>query len=358
MTRQGTLRAARAYQRVTGRCRGFFHGLEVSFPLFLAAALFSVPACQRSNANQVVAKVSGVSITRRELDEAISRHGRPRQGNVKDASLQRRGLETLILERVLLDAVMKTGSLPDMPAVDAELTRRRHQFPTEESWQTFLAANHTNEAELRRDIQSAVLRERVLSKIAVAVSDAEIVRYYAEHASTFITDTASVRGRMAFTRVDPRTPPVARRRKLGTLEKLRAIWLHDDCKQHCDCADDTPDDIPDDGIDTGPACDKPGKFPSGIAVAVGTLAEGSVTPVVQVDGGYAIFQLGERRAASVISYERAREDIRYNLTHQKRAAAEAGMLTKIVCDARPEIYMKPGGKEIDLGCPKSGAKTP
>lgn len=308
--------------------------------------------CSESSKVEAIAVIADVALTRGEFDKRIVLFARSANPN---PSLQRQALESLIQERALARAAEKSGAKPDKQTVDAELARKRRQFPTEESWAAFLARSHRSEAELREEIEARLVREKVLAKTkaAVSVSDAEVAQYYAEHRATFVKSNASIRGRLAQVRLDTRASGAERRTKRDKLEKLRAVWQHEDCKKQCVCDGGEPEAPGDPDVDRTPLCREWDKLAEPwLSVAVSTLNEGDVTQVLETPEGSALFQLGERRAEHVISLEQAREDIRFKLLQDKRATAERAALQQIVCDAKPEIFIKIGGKEVDLGCPK------
>jgi peptidyl-prolyl cis-trans isomerase SurA len=322
--------------------------------------VLALSACQSrpDPGAQVVARVADGSVTRQQLDQGLGLVQRPASVPLDNPLLQRRALESLIQERALALAAEKSGAKPTKQTVDAELARKKQQFPTEESWAAFLARSHRSEAELREEIESRLVREKILAKAkaAVSVSDAEVAQYYAEHRATFVKSNASIRGRLAQVRLDARAAAAERRTKRDKLEKLRAVWQHEDCKKQCVCDGGEPDDPGDPDVDRTPFCREWDKLAEPwLSGAVGRLNEGDVSPVLETPEGYAVFQLGERRAEHVISLEQAREDIRYKLLQDKRVATERAALQQIVCDAKPEVFIKPGGQEMDLGCPKDAA---
>ena len=141
-----------------------------------------------------VADVNGTVITRQDLDSEFDsfRQRMMQQGQVlPEAELEgiRKQLLNQLIDRELLyqDSQKKGIKITDS-VVDAELSKLKGRFPSEEAFKNAMAASNTTESELlARITEGLAIRELIDTYITpkVSVTEKEVKAFYDENASIF-----------------------------------------------------------------------------------------------------------------------------------------------------------------------------
>lgn len=155
--------------------------------------------------DQVVAVIEGQVLTQSEL-EFETRVALVQQGGLQaafdslDEEALKGGLELAINLRLQVLSADRLEAFPaDQTEVEARVARFRDLFESGEAFQAFLARSGADLRLLTEVLERRVRAERILdSRIRprVQVSEAEVFRYYQQHASEYLEEYAAVKGRL------------------------------------------------------------------------------------------------------------------------------------------------------------------
>ena len=141
----------------------------------------------------VVAKVNGVAITSRELEEAVDRliprstyHGSVSEE--KRAEFREKALEELVTRELRYQDALARGMKPDKKQVKEHMGKIRERFKSKKEYKKALEQAGVTEDQLRARVEKDVLVSQVMVK-AVAepsrMSDADVQEYYDKNTGKF-----------------------------------------------------------------------------------------------------------------------------------------------------------------------------
>lgn len=290
-----------------------------ALPTSLVLAALLATGCGRCGARPSgpppppsVAVVNGepipVDALARELRDAVAgtEGNAPAQGDV----LRRRVLDDLIDRALLLQQARERSIVIGQDQVERAFLRVRAEYPGSH-FDDLLAQERLSQADLKARLKEQLTVERLFEQEVfpkVQVVDAEVERYYADHAQDFHEpdrvrvqqivvaskdEAEQIRQRL---RVNPQSfAEVARKSSIGPEGKS--------------------------GGDLG-FIGKGSGFPEVFDVCF-TLPPGTISEVTPSPYGFHIFRVVERRAAQRRTLEQARAEILEKLSREKRAAAQA-----------------------------------
>jgi foldase protein PrsA len=242
-----------------------------------------------NHANETVATVNGVQITKDKLYDAM----------VKDGGAPT--LENMITEELMNQEADDAGIEVTESDIDNEIKIIKAGFPTDEEWQQALAQNRTTEEQLRSDIVSQILMRKLLEP-QTSLTDEEIKQYYDENLEGMSTPE-QVRASHIL---------------VATQEEADAIMV--ELKGGADFATIAKEK----SIDPG-SKDKGGDlnfFPRGMMEApfeeaAFALEVGKLSAIVQTSHGFHIIKSTDKKAAVKPTLEEKMEEIRHRLIYQK-----------------------------------------
>ena len=158
--------------------------------------IFSIPvmAADKKLADDQVAMVNGVAITRAQFDKELNVHLQriARQGKqVSDEQMQALKtdiLEGLIEREVLYQESQKAGIKITDREIDEQIGSIKKRFPNEEDFQKALASMDLTEAEVRSQIQRGLaIRKLIDQKVAskIVITDEATSAYYSDNPQLF-----------------------------------------------------------------------------------------------------------------------------------------------------------------------------
>lgn len=174
----------------------------------------SVLTPETVTADTVMAEVNGVKITFGELSKTV-RERIPNvtgHGTISAQHLRERAYETLeemISSELVRQEAARLHITVDQKWVDAELTRQRGLFASEEKFQTALQERHLTEQLFRRRLEQALLIRQVTEQEVydkVTVTDDDLAAYYRDHKEKFKIPM-QYRLRILLVSVDPAATP-------------------------------------------------------------------------------------------------------------------------------------------------------
>ncbi|MBD3235988.1 MAG: hypothetical protein GF330_04745 [Candidatus Eisenbacteria bacterium] len=233
--------------------------------------------------------------------------------------LQRRAVESLVQQLVLMHEAERRGFTADDSVLDARLAQWEQQSGTAEEVAERLERSHVTKETVREHLRrDAVIQQMVAELIqdTLQISDAEIAAYYREHPEYF--DNLQIRARHILLKTNPDDTPEQRAQKRERAAALRdSIQAGGDfaalARAHSECPS-APQ-----GGELPPA--RRGQWVPPFEQAALALQPGEISDVVETDYGYHIIELLERNDQEAAPLEQVAPTIRQFLRNQKTQAA-------------------------------------
>ncbi len=278
-------------------------------------------AASGDSAADVVARVNGRPILRRDFDLAVQiqfRGRRPSNVGLKELQAARaKVLEHLIENELLYQKASKTdGTVPDKD-VDLEYQKIRDGFPSVDDFSQTLRDNGVSEAEFRSQIRRTLIVTRFVEQVVVAdvrVTDDDVKHYYDQNPTEMARHEA-VSLRQIVVHVAPDASVETRARARQKIEEiLKELRSGGDfavlARRHSEGPEASK------GGDVGILIK--GKGPPAIEQAAFTLQPGQISDVIESRRGFHIIQVTEKRPEGTIPFEQAKEKIRARLAARER----------------------------------------
>jgi len=283
-----------------------------------------VRAAATEETPEVVARVSGRPILRRDFDLAVQlRFAGRRTGRVGLAEL--RAVKLQVLER-LIDAELihqeagRSSIRVKDTEVDAEVARVRGPFPDEAAFTAFLDEQGVTPAEFREQMRRSLLVARFVEREVVGnseVSDKDVRLHYEQNPAE-MTRPEALRLSQIMERVPARASTAER---AAARQKMEAVFK--ELRNGADFAElarkHSQGPEADRGGDTGWV--SRGSLPPPIERAAFALQEGSHSDIVETRLGLHILKVTERRPEGPIPFDEARASIRTGIIERRRDEA-------------------------------------
>lgn len=300
----------------------------------------------RAGPEDVVARVNGRAILRRDFDLAVQRQFAGRRsgpvGRAELAAVRKTVLERLIDSELLYQRAERAGVAAEDEEVAAALRSFRAGLEASGGLEAFLEEHRMSETELLEQIRRSLIVARFIdTEVAgdIEVGDEELRRYYERNPGEMRRREA-VALKQIVVRAPADASPAAR---LRAREKIEAILKElraggdfaELARRHSE----------------GPGADRGGDVgllirgagaPPAIERAAFQLAPGEISDVVETRLGYHILLAGERRPAGAIPFGEARERIRKRVTAIEREARIEAYVASLREAARIERLLEGG----------------
>jgi len=273
-----------------------------------------------ASATDVMARVNGHAILRRDFDLAVQIQFRGRRNPVGLKELQAvrdRVLEGLI-ENELLSQKAEKGETPVPDGdVESEFRKMKESFATAEAFTATLKKNGVSESDFKDQLRRTLKVTRFVEREVVGdvrVPEEDVRRYYDQNPAE-VNRKEAVHLSQILVRVSPDAPQQAR---AAAREKIEAILK--EVKSGGDFADLArrySEGREPQGGDTGWIVR--GKGPPAIERAAFAMQAGQTSDVVESRLGFHILKVLARRAEGPIPYDDVKERIRDRLVARERA---------------------------------------
>ncbi|HEU4400999.1 MAG TPA: peptidyl-prolyl cis-trans isomerase [Candidatus Polarisedimenticolia bacterium] len=293
-------------------------------PVRVDAATGRVAKSPAPAATEVVARVNGKPILRRDFELAVQMQFSGRRASAAGLEQLRetreKVLERLIDSELLGQKAANSRLEVKETEVDADLARLRGGVAKPEDFPALLAQYGVSEAEFRDQVRRSLLVTKFVDREVVAglkVTDEDLHRYYDQN-PTEMTRPEAVRVSQILVRVasdaSPARRAAARQRIEAILKEVRGgqdfatlARRHSEGPEAARAGDSgflTP---------SSPA-------PPPLKRAAFSLKVGQTSDVVETRAGFHILKVTEKREAGPIPFEEAQEKIRARLTGREREA--------------------------------------
>lgn len=308
-------------QRFRGRRRGRTL-LAILTPVVLAAAgPVRSEGPRPAPAGEVVARVDGSPISRRDFDLAVQIHfsgRRPGMVGLQELRAARERVLERLIDSELLYQKARSGAaaVPDAD-LDTEQKRMQERLGSPEQFEQMLRDNGVTEAQFREQLRRSLLVTRFVDRdiaAGVSVSDDEARRYYDQNPNE-MKRPESARFSQIMVRVAPEATAAQRAGRRQRIEAiLKELRAGEDfaemARKHSDGREAAQ------GGDSGVLVR--GGGPPPIERAVFSLAPGEVSDIVETRLGFHILKVIERRPDRVLTFEEAKPSIVAKRTGRER----------------------------------------
>jgi peptidyl-prolyl cis-trans isomerase C len=297
---------------------------------------------EAAGGSDVVARVNGHPILRRDFDLAVQIQFRGRRTPVGLNELQAvrdKVLEGLIENELLYQKAVK--SEPPVPDADveAEFQKMKDGFTTPDAFSATLKKSGVGEAEFKEQLRRTLLVTRFVdTKVAgdLKVPDEDVRRYYDQNPAE-VTRKEAVRVSQILVRVSPDAEPQAR---AAAREKIEAILKEvkaggdfaELARKYSDRRDAQG------GGDSGWIVR--GKGPPVIEAAAFALQEGQTSDVVESRIGFHILKVLAKRGEGPAPFDEVKEGLRAKIAARERGETIRTYVDSLKEQARVERELK------------------
>jgi peptidyl-prolyl cis-trans isomerase C len=301
--------------------------------LALAAAALAFAGCGRcggrpakgKEAPGAVALVNGEPVTAEALSRELA-HARAGggEGDAPDGTLRRRLLDDAVDRTLLLQQARARSIAVGQDQVERALLRLRAEYPGTH-FDDLLAQERLSQAELKARLKEQLTIEKLFADEVfprISVADAEVERYYTEHAQEF-EQPEQVRVLQVVVRTQPEAQKLReelRRRPQSFADVARRASVAPEGKAGGDLGW------------FGKGSGMPEVFDACFKLQLNVVSEVTPSPY-----GFHLFKVTGRRAAVRRAFAEVRVPIQERLLREKRAAAQEEYLSTLRSRARIKI---------------------
>jgi peptidyl-prolyl cis-trans isomerase C len=232
-------------------------------------------------------------------------------------NIRKNVLDTVINNALLAKVAAEKKIAVDAAEVEATFARMRKNFPDEESFAEAMAAQGITEDELKADMTSKLTIRKLIDREVmdtIVISDAEAKTYYDTNRQQF-ERSETVHAAHILVRTEPDADEAAWAAALAKAEAIVA-----DVRAGGDFAKLAKEKSEDPGS-AGQGGDL-GEFPRGRMVkefedAAFAAAVGDVTDPVKTQFGYHVIRVADKKAASMVPFKEAKDQIAQQLKMQQ-----------------------------------------
>ncbi|MDR1727556.1 MAG: peptidylprolyl isomerase [Acidobacteriota bacterium] len=294
----------------------------------------------------VVARVSGVPITEKQVLDVIAEIAR-QQGDLPLDRLQQRNalffndaIDNLVTLTLLREHAKEQAVVVTDAEVAAQVKQMAGRFASQEEFQKALAAQGMTEADLGRNIRGTISLQKVIdgaTKDAPPVTDADVERFYAANPDKFALPER-VHAAHILLQIPQGATPAQKAELQKELERIRfdieaeAVTFADAAAKHSqDKA--TAAKGGDMGLLSRPNLPKP------FADALFNAKPGTLSPVLESQAGYHIVKALEVKPAGTATLEESKPAIRQLLEQEAKQTARRRFVAALKDKAKVEAFM-------------------
>lgn len=279
-------------------------------------------ALEKQPADEKIAVVNGTVITRAEFDremdrvqQQFSRMGRPLT-RAQLADVEKRVLENLITNELLVQEADKKGIKIGGEAVDEQMDRIKKRFPNEKAYKTTIEKMNLSEADIKSQVEKGLSIQQLVKQEftqKVNISDKETKAYYEGHKDMF-KKPEEIRASHILIKVDPQSDKA---QKADSYKKISEIQTK--IEQGGDFANlakefsEGPSNVK--GGDLGFV--KRGQMVKPFEEAAFALSPGEVSGIVETRYGYHLIKVFEKNPETISEYITVKADLKKFLEQQE-----------------------------------------
>jgi len=283
----------------------------------------------------VLARVNGTAITATQVDQLVQQmaaQGAPGAAPPSPEALHQEALQSLIDIEVLTQQAKAEKIEVPAPDVDQHLNQIKGQYPTAEAFQQSLTSHHTTEDELRREVGTSLLMQKLVERhVAIKLPAQAAEQFYKANPERFQHPAEIRASHILFRTAAGGDADAAKKRAADTLARI---------KKGEDFATLAKDLSEDPGSASGGGdlgfFSRDAVVPQ-FADAAFRLQKNQLSDVVQTPFGFHIIKVTDTRGAGVIPLADAKEQIDAFLEGQERDKQEHAYLDQLKKTAKIEV---------------------
>ena len=275
----------------------------------------------------MVAKVNGTKITEGEIAKEANRLTMQMGGQVSPeqmagmkGAMRKQAIDNMISRTLLEQTADKEGIKVTKEEIAARIDQIKKQFPSEQAFTERIAGLGMTPVDLENEIATGMKFENLLAKHtgdAKPPTDADTKAFYDANPGQF-QQPEQVKASHVLVAVGKEDTPAQKAEKRAKAEKIRADLkggadFATTAQQYSDCPSKEK------GGDLGYF--GKGQMTPPFDAAAFTLKVGDLSDIVESDFGYHIIKVADRKAATTIPYEEAKQDIAGYLESQGKQGA-------------------------------------
>ncbi len=300
---------------------------------------------QKAGEKDPAALVNGTGISRAELDKEYNRLTQRFQqqgkmiGEDQKEEFRKNVLDNLINRELLFQEGEKKGITADEKAVDARFAELKQQMPDEASFEKMLTQMGVSEADIRNEIERGMVIQDFIDQnltAGIKISDAEIKEFYDANPDYFKkpeqVKASHILIKADSVKDDETAKKEARSKIREVQEKLKkGEDFAELAKSHSQCPSASK------GGDLGYF--GKGRMVKPFEEAAFTLKPGETSDIVVTQFGYHLIRVTEKKEASVVPLEEAKNKIAEHLKKQKSIETVNQYIEKLKSAAKIETFL-------------------
>jgi parvulin-like peptidyl-prolyl isomerase len=294
-------------------------------------------------ATEVVARVNGRPVLRRDFDLAVQVQFRGRPAGVRHGELKavrEMVLEGLIDNEILFQKAGARGTKVTEKEVETEVRRLQAERGSGEAFSGFLKESGISLSEFRDQVRRSLVVTRFVDEEVVGglkIAEEDVRRYYDQNPKEMIRPE-SVR----LSQIVAQAPAGSPAERAQARERIEAILKEIQAGRDFADAARKYSDGPEAGKGGEVGFVTRGSRQPAIERAAFQMQPGETSDVIETRSGFHVIRVGERRPEGPVPFEEARETIRAKLTERERDTTIRDYVTGLKEKARVERLL-PGG---------------
>jgi peptidyl-prolyl cis-trans isomerase C len=320
--------------------------------MLILSLLLSSFACKGVPDSEVVARINGEPILKKDFEEQVERNmARYRgQNHQLPPSIEQRIKES-VLRRMIDDEMIaqkaKSLGITTTPAdLDAKFVEYKSRFRTDEAFSDYLKRSNNTEENMKTDLMRNMLRDQVVEKLsgAIDVAEDETKKYYDDNKQRFI-DREQVKASRILVRLNANAPDKEKKEAKKKADQVRAKLN----VKNADFAElaKTESQGPEASRGGDLGWFARGRMPPEFDNIAFAMQPETVSAVVETKMGYEIIKVWEKKAERERPLDEVRENIKNSLLARKRNEKRRDILKDLKAGAKIEQLVKfeeaPGG---------------
>jgi len=282
--------------------------------------------------DSVVARVNGVALTLKDLDDEVDRlipritfhrnvYGEKRKRYYKQA------LEELINRELEYQEASKLGLKIDKEKVDDQIKQMRNKYKSKEEFKAFLERIGMTEETLQAQVEKDILIQEVFKKMVIEPSrmkDDELRDHYEKNTSRF-RQPESIKARMISTKDGEKAQEILSKIRSGEDFAVLATNMSEDAYRIK-------------GGDIGYI--HRGRILPEIEEIAFKLKAGEVSDLIKAENMWYIVKVEDKKTEKILSFEEIREKLKKELEAKRAGEIKGKWIADLRAKAKIEILLK------------------
>jgi parvulin-like peptidyl-prolyl isomerase len=308
-------------------------------PRILLSLMLIVIFSAASYADDIVARVNGKELTKKELEAEVDRLI-PRitfHKNVPEEKRKfyyERALEELVNKELQYQNAVARGIKPEKEKVDAQMQRMRERFKSEDDYKAALDKEGLTQEKLRLMVERDMLIQAVTAKTVTEpsqISDADLKSFYDRNSARF-KQPEGVKLKLISVKDEKKAQDILARIKSGDDFGTLAYTMSEDSYR----------------VKSGDiGYMHKGRMLPEIEAAAFKLKEGEVSDIIKAGDFFFIIRLEDKKPEQQISFDEVRVKLEKELEQERNRELMEKWIADLRAKAKIEVMLKTGDPESE-----------